>query len=201
MAAPSKYTKFKPSDLVANLMSLRGNPGGDGLSPLLDLSKLQPFKAHVPYGTIQNLPPVYGQSGSGSGAAPFNPAQIWSGGKADVERAMKTIRTRESSGRYNAMNPKSSASGAYQFIDSTWRNLGGSTARAYQASPQEQDAIARKYVTQILGANGNDLRALAGTWFLGGPGYAANKNNLNYVPPRNTISLGAYINGWLKAYG
>jgi septal ring factor EnvC (AmiA/AmiB activator) len=37
-----------------------------------------------------------------------------------------------------------SASGYYQFLDSTWRGLGGSTPHAYQASKAEQDRLAAR---------------------------------------------------------
>lgn len=55
------------------------------------------------------------------------------------------IRGRESAYNYNALNPISSASGAYQFIDGTWRaachatGVGGAYARAYLAPPVDQD--------------------------------------------------------------
>lgn len=50
----------------------------------------------------------------------------------------------ESGGRADAQNPGSTASGLFQFLDSTWQRLGGSTARAKDASVSEQYAIAEK---------------------------------------------------------
>jgi len=57
----------------------------------------------------------------------------------------------ESGGNPRAQNPTSSASGLYQFIDGTWRALGGSTAHAKDASVAEQNMIADRYVAQRYG--------------------------------------------------
>jgi hypothetical protein len=53
------------------------------------------------------------------------------------------VKMRESGGDYNAQNPSSSASGAWQFLDSTWNGFGG-YARAAYAPPDVQDARARE---------------------------------------------------------
>lgn len=50
----------------------------------------------------------------------------------------------ESGGNPTAQNPTSSASGLFQFIDSTWASLGGSTAHAKDAPVAEQYAIANR---------------------------------------------------------
>jgi hypothetical protein len=48
---------------------------------------------------------------------------------------------------YGAQNPRSTASGAYQFLDSTWRNVSAQAgypgySRARYAPPEVQDAVA-----------------------------------------------------------
>lgn len=53
------------------------------------------------------------------------------------------VKQRESGGDYNAQNPTSSASGAWQFLDSTWNGYGG-YSRAVYAPPDVQDAKARE---------------------------------------------------------
>lgn len=59
------------------------------------------------------------------------------------------IRAHESdtAGGYQAQNPTSSASGAYQYIDSTWRNVSRRAGhpgyrRAIHAPPHVQDQVA-----------------------------------------------------------
>lgn len=59
------------------------------------------------------------------------------------------VRKHESStaGGYSAQNPRSSASGAYQFLDSTWRTASkaaghGGYSRAIHAPAEVQDAVA-----------------------------------------------------------
>lgn len=53
------------------------------------------------------------------------------------------VKMRESGGDYNARNPTSTASGAWQFLDSTWAGFGG-YPRAYLAPPEVQDERARQ---------------------------------------------------------
>jgi len=58
------------------------------------------------------------------------------------------VRRRESGGNYSAENPTSTASGAYQFLDSSWRTLsaragyGGYGGHAAYAPAWVQDAVA-----------------------------------------------------------
>ena len=65
------------------------------------------------------------------------------------------IRAHESGGNYTAQNSVSSASGAYQFIDSTWRSTlrsmgrGGEYSRAKYAPPSYQDMVAYHVVNTV----------------------------------------------------
>jgi hypothetical protein len=65
------------------------------------------------------------------------------------------IKQRESNGNYQAVNPRSSASGAYQYTDSTWNGYGG-YPKAALAPPQVQDAKFAHDVAARLAAYGND---------------------------------------------
>ena len=60
---------------------------------------------------------------------------------------LSCVRARESKGSYTAQNPRSTASGAYQFLDSTWRNVSVRSgnpgySRAAHAPWYIQDAVA-----------------------------------------------------------
>lgn len=50
------------------------------------------------------------------------------------------IRKWESGGNYTAQNPSSTASGAYQFLDSTWQHVTGLSGRAMNYPPSTQDS-------------------------------------------------------------
>jgi hypothetical protein len=57
------------------------------------------------------------------------------------------VRAHESGGNYQAKNPRSTASGAYQFLDSTWRTMSARAGHrgwgsARYAPPWVQDAVA-----------------------------------------------------------
>jgi murein DD-endopeptidase MepM/ murein hydrolase activator NlpD len=84
---------------------------------------------------------------------------------ASIETILATIRSIESGDNYKAANPGGSASGAYQFIDSTWANYGG-YARALLAPPEVQDAKAAEMVGAILDRH-DDAAAVPIVWYIG----------------------------------
>jgi hypothetical protein len=79
------------------------------------------------------------QAHAAAAAAPA-PAIAPSG---SVAATFACIRQAESSGNYSAVNSSSGAGGAYQFMPSTWRGLGGS-GLPQDAPPAVQDAMALK---------------------------------------------------------
>jgi hypothetical protein len=124
-------------------------------------------------------------------------------GSADGRDAvLAAVRQRESGGDYRAEAAGSTASGAYQFTDSTWDGYGG-YGRAANAPPHVQDAKAAAHVQQILAANGGDVGAVPVVWYLG------------YVPPPhdpawdrvpaaaagNRLTPRQYQAEWLSTYG
>jgi len=83
---------------------------------------------------------------------------------------MGSLKQMESGGNYQIFGPQTKygrASGAYQFIDSTWGGYGGYT-RAADAPPAVQDQRARELITQYFtGPARGDWGAVAVAWHAG----------------------------------
>ena len=92
----------------------------------------KPLEAAQPVEKVEQSKPVE----AAPKAAPA-PAQNDSGGNSGVA-ILERIKKCESGGNYQAQNKSSTASGAYQFLDSTWNNYGG-YAKARLAPPSVQD--------------------------------------------------------------
>jgi len=122
---------------------------------------------------------------------------------SNVEAILKTIRVRESGENYSVKNPNASASGAYQFIDSTWRSLtnkfgvGTEYKSARSAPPEVQDAVARQYVKEILAQNNNDVSKVPVVWYTGN---AQGKISDKALAANNGLTPQEYQNKWLRAY-
>jgi hypothetical protein len=114
---------------------------------------------------------------------------------------LATIRHIESRNTYTARNSGSTASGAYQFIDSTWNRYGGYRS-AWQAPPAVQDAYAAQHVNGILAAHGNDLSAIPVVWYIGyvpAPG-SPDWDTVPYPSAGNTFTPRRYQALWLRTY-
>jgi len=103
---------------------------------------------------------------------------------------MQNIAGAESSGRSDAANPRSSAKGIYQFIDSTWEGLGGTPGNQFDA--QENVELGAKYIRQNaeklkndLGRNPTYAETYAAHYF--GPGVA---KMLSGADPQDPIEVG-----------
>lgn len=112
---------------------------------------------------------------------------------------LQTIRTLESGGRYDAQAPGSSASGAYQFINSTWNNFGGYT-RAVDAPPEIQDGKAVESVTAILAANNNDVSAVPVVWYIGHVPIGDEWDRVPYAGAGNVLTPRQYQVKWMTIY-
>ena len=87
-------------------------------------------------------------------------------GPAQVDAVLATVRILESGGDYTSRTSGSSASGAYQFIDTTWGGYGG-YPQAWQAPPPVQDAKAVEQLSGIFDAYDGDVTVVPAVWYLG----------------------------------
>lgn len=130
-----------------------------------------------------------GTSPTGGGAA--------SGAKvndlAHIQLYLKGLREHESSNRYDAKSTSSSASGAYQYIDSTWDNYAG-FARAYLAPVAVQDERATKDATNGFNSL-KDWRLVAMEHY-----YPKFRKSGEYdkVPPGNRLTMNQYADSVCK---
>lgn len=101
---------------------------------------------------------VRGFSGAGGRAATgAGRDDVVSGG--NISKFLRGLRQVESGGNYKAQNKRTSASGAYQYIDRTWGKYKG-YARAYMAPPEVQDERAQRDIAAAW-AKYKDWRAVA----------------------------------------
>lgn len=77
-----------------------------------------------------------------------------------LQELTNIIRQKESSDDYSAVNKKSSASGAYQYTDSTWNNYGG-YPKAALAPPAVQDQRFEQDIAARYAKYGNPYQAIA----------------------------------------
>jgi hypothetical protein len=127
-------------------------------------------------------------------------------GEADdptVSAILETIKMRESGGDYSVKNQKGSASGGYQFIDSTWKSLtnkygiGTEYPSAKDAPIEVQDAVASSYVKDILAENDNDVSKVPLVWYTGNP---EGKMSKEAIAVNNGLTSQEYQYNWLRAY-
>lgn len=134
----------------------------------------------------------------------------WKIDVANTDAIAQTIRTRESGGKYDIGPNSGGASGAYQFIDPTWRsltkkyNIGTQYTSAYMAPANVQDAVAKHYISDILVANDGDIVSIPYTWYVGNPSGtwsdSSGNHTPNEVPAGNKVSVNDYAKGWLADY-
>ncbi len=112
--------------------------------------------------------------GSDTGSAPV------SGDGFTIDAILYGVKMHESGGSYTIQNQSgSSASGAYQYLDSTWNGYGG-YSRAMYAPPEVQDARARQDFAAAFSKYGNWDQAIMSHF--GGPGFASDPSNFSSIP-------------------
>lgn len=123
--------------------------------------------------------------------------------EGSIDAILRTIKTKESGGDYTVKNPNASASGAYQFIDSTWRTLTnkygvGTEFKSARSAPKDvQDAVARRYVKEILTNNNNDVTKVPLVWYTGN---AQGKLSQEAIDLNNGLTPQQYQNMWMRSY-
>lgn len=123
---------------------------------------------------------------------------------SDYEVAMATIRELESGNDYKAINRGDGvgdwATGAYQFIDSTWANYKG-YARAYLAPNAIQDEYALSMIRSLIERQGNQLLNIPYGWYY--PAVFSDPSWLDKIPAANegnTLTLRQYGYKWVDTY-
>lgn len=121
-----------------------------------------------------------------------------------VDSFLQALRQHESGGNYTARSSSSTASGAYQYLDSTWNGYGG-YRHAWQAPPAVQDARARADVNARLRVYGGDWSKVAAAHFAGAGWVAQHPDpstwNVNPAPGTQNPTVSAYVASVLGGAG
>jgi len=146
-------------------------------------------------------------SPSGGGNVPLTPSKDTgspgSSGDAEVDKILATIRQRESGGNYTIQAKGSTASGAYQFINSTWKGLtkqygiGTEYGSAKDAPPEIQDAVASAYIKDILKKNNGDVSKVPLVWYTGN---AQGQMSAAALSANNGLTPEMYQAKWMASY-
>ena len=111
--------------------------------------------------------------------------------KRGIYDVMWAIKMVESHGNYKAKSRWSSASGAYQFIDSTWNNYGG-YKRAYLAPAKIQDQrMFRSLEQRFWDKDGDWEKVIAAHMY---PAWSDDKSKWHRSPGNGNPSLWEYVN-------
>lgn len=120
--------------------------------------------------------------GTGPRPSSYSPS-----GSIDLARFMAALRDVESSGNYQAEGvptPWGTATGAYQYLDSTWNNYGG-YARAKDAPPEVQDEKARADMQAYYDQFGS-WDSVSAAWYSGPGGNWQSNEVQEYVGKVNS---------------
>jgi len=113
---------------------------------------------------------------------------------------LATIRYMESRGNYTVAPNRGNASGAYQFIESTWNGFGG-YSHAYLAPSWVQDERAAQDVNRFLKQWNNDVSMIPVMWYY--PRAATAPELMDVVPvpsAGNVLTIREYQQRWLAVF-
>ncbi len=118
---------------------------------------------------------------------------------AELQHILATIRYLESRNTYDIGPNRSKASGAYQFIPSTWAGFGG-YAHAYQAPPAVQDERALLDVKRFLDRFDGDISMVPLMWYYPRVVREPELMDTIPVPQNNVLTIREYQTRWLSIY-
>jgi muramidase (phage lysozyme) len=150
------------------------------------------------------IPSSPSQSGRATGySASLSGAISADVGDKGIRRILSALKSKESGGDYNAKNTASTASGGYQFIDSTWRSLSnkygvGTEYKTAKSAPTDvQDIVAARYVADILAENNNYVTKVPVVWYTGN---AAGSMSEEALAVNKGLTAERYQADWLRRY-
>jgi hypothetical protein len=111
-----------------------------------------------------------------------------------IEAVMYGLKMHESGGDYTAQNRDTTASGAYQYLDSTWGNYGG-YARAKYAPRSVQDERVRRDLTASWARFGDWEKCLCNHFY---PPWANDKSKWNLHPTPNNPTVWSFVNDVMR---
>jgi hypothetical protein len=173
-----------------------------GLETLASMSDKQLEQARKNTGSAVSIAKSATQGNAGSSPSQV-PSVPGSSGDPEIDKILATIRQRESGNNYQAQAKGSTASGAYQFINSTWKGLtkqygiGTEYASAKDAPPEIQDAVASAYIKDILKKNNGDVSKVPLVWYTGN---SEGKMSAAALAANNGLTAEAYQAKWMATY-
>lgn len=141
-----------------------------------------------------------GASGASPPEAGRTPVGVRLAPVDEIDVILATIRQLESGSRYDIGPNKASASGAYQYIHSTWNGYAG-YSDAYLAPQSVQDERARGDVERILVRFGGDVTMVPVMWYY--PRAAIDTTWMDRVPNPaggNRLTVREYQTRWVDTY-
>lgn len=159
-----------------------------------------PPSSPPPTVTSTTIAPVPVEATPAPPALPVPAAQHVTVYPSQIASILATIRYLESRGQYHIPTNRGGASGAYQFIISTWNNHGG-YSEAYLAPPAVQDERAAADVTRFLAQWNNDVSMIPVMWYY--PRAAREPALMDIVPvpsAGNVLTVREYQQRWLGVW-